>query len=110
MPFLLLKLLGIGKWLREAAGGVFSLVRRYPLAAALIASLCLAGWFWHGKSKAIEQRDAAVAGRKADRTAAPGSTMIGTSHPNCAATARRNSSANAAASPSARNTRLPLAM
>jgi len=58
MPWLILRLLGIGKWLREAATGLLCLIRTYPLQAALIASMCLSGWLWHGKSKAIEQRDA----------------------------------------------------
>ena len=53
----------------EAAGALLGVVRRYPLQAALVASLCLAGWLWWGKGKAIDQRDAAVAGRRADRAA-----------------------------------------
>lgn len=56
-----LKLLGIGKWLREAAGGVFSAAMRYPWQAALIALLCLSGWLWLGKGKALAERDAARA-------------------------------------------------
>jgi hypothetical protein len=58
MPLLILKLLGIGKWLKEAFSALFGLIRTYPLQAALVVALCLAGWLWHGKSKAIEQRDA----------------------------------------------------
>lgn len=52
MPLFLLKLLGIGKWLQEAATALFGLVRRYPLQAALIASLCLSGWLWRGRQAA----------------------------------------------------------
>lgn len=48
-------------WLRKAATALLDLARRYPLAAALIASLCLSGWLWHGKSKALAERDAARA-------------------------------------------------
>lgn len=44
-----LKLLGIGRWLKEASSALFGLVRRYPLQAALIASLCLSGWLWRGR-------------------------------------------------------------
>ena len=50
---LLLKLLGIGKWLKEALWRVLSLARRYPLQAALIVALCLAGWQWRGKREAL---------------------------------------------------------
>lgn len=61
MPLLLLKLLGIGKWLREAATGAFRWIVSSPVHM-LIFALCvsLAGNFWlyRGKSKAIEQRDA----------------------------------------------------
>ena len=57
MPLLLLKLLGIGRWLREAATGLFRLARTYPLQAAIIALLCLSGWLWHGNTK----RDRAIA-------------------------------------------------
>lgn len=56
-----LRLLGIGKWLREAAGSVFSAAIRYPWQAALMVALCLSGWLWHGKGKALAQRDAARA-------------------------------------------------
>lgn len=43
---------------KQALGTLLGLIRTYPLQAALIASLCLSGWLWRGKSKAIEQRDA----------------------------------------------------
>lgn len=61
MPILLLKLLGIGKWLKEALWRVVGLIRRYPLHTALIASLCLSGWLWRGKQSALAERDAAWA-------------------------------------------------
>lgn len=63
---ILLRLLGILKWLREGLTSLLGLVRRYPLHAALIASLCLAGWLWLGKTAAEGERDAEIAGRKAD--------------------------------------------
>ncbi len=62
-------LLGAFGFVRRAAQGAFTLATRYPLQAALIVAVLALGWTWHGKSKAIGQRDAAVAGRKADRTA-----------------------------------------
>ena len=52
MPLLILKLLGIGKWLKEALSGLFDLIRQYPLQVALIASLCLSGWLWRGRQAA----------------------------------------------------------
>jgi hypothetical protein len=56
MTLWLLSALG---WLRKAAGAALDLARHYPLQAALIASLCLSGWLWHGKGKAEAERDAA---------------------------------------------------
>lgn len=58
---MILWLLGAAKWVREAAGALFSLIGRYPLHAALLASLCLAGWLWRGKQSALTERDAARA-------------------------------------------------
>lgn len=58
---MILWLLGAAKWAREAAGALFSLIGRYPLHAALIASLCISGWLWRGKQSAIAERDAARA-------------------------------------------------
>ena len=56
-----LKLMGLGRWLREAVGRVFSLIGRYPLHAALIVSLALAGALWHGGNVARGERDMARA-------------------------------------------------
>ena len=69
MPFLLLRLLGLGKWLREAATALLGLARRYPLAAALIVAVALAGWQWRANHIHTAQRDDAIAGRAADRKA-----------------------------------------
>lgn len=48
-------------WLRKAARAAIDIARRYPLQAALIALLCFSGWLWHGKGKALAERDAARA-------------------------------------------------
>ena len=48
-------------WAKKALTALLDLARAYPVHAALIAALCLAGWQWHGKDKAIDQRDAARA-------------------------------------------------
>ena len=48
MPFWIIGALG---WLRKAAGSVFSLARRYPLAAALIVALLACGWMWRGLTR-----------------------------------------------------------
>ena len=54
-------------WLLTAWGGfkrMFGLVLRYPLQAALIASLCLSGWLYMGKQSAlatVAKRDATIA-------------------------------------------------
>jgi hypothetical protein len=53
MPFLLLKLFGIGRWLKGAATALLGVIGRYPWQAALIASLCLAGWQYRGKQHAL---------------------------------------------------------
>jgi hypothetical protein len=58
---LALKLLGLWRWLKSGLSALLSLAGRYPWQAALIASLCLAGWLWHGKGKALAERDAARA-------------------------------------------------
>ena len=61
MPLLLLKLLGIGKWLKEAATALLRIAGRHPWQAALIAALCLSGWQWQGKRAALAERDVARA-------------------------------------------------
>ena len=53
MAMILLKLLGIGRWLKQAATALLGLIRRYPWQAALIAALCLAGWQYSGKQNAL---------------------------------------------------------
>lgn len=61
MPWLILRLLGIGKWLREAATAAFRWVTA-STARMLIFALCMSlaanFWLYRGKAKAIEQRDA----------------------------------------------------
>lgn len=47
---ILLKLLGLWRWLKEAFSALLGIVRRYPLQTALIASLCLAGWMWQARN------------------------------------------------------------
>jgi hypothetical protein len=49
---LALKAMGIWNWLKEALSALFRLAMRYPLQAALIASLCLSGWLWRGRQAA----------------------------------------------------------
>jgi len=51
MPFFLLKLLGIGKWLKEAFSALWGATCKYPLQVALIACLCACGWLWRGWSR-----------------------------------------------------------
>ena len=58
---ILLKLLGVWGWLKQALGALLDLIRRYPLAAALIAALCLSLWLWRGKERAEGERDKARA-------------------------------------------------
>lgn len=60
MPFLAIKLFfgGVLKRLLGAATALFDFARRNPWQAAVIALLLALAWTWHGKSKAIEQRDA----------------------------------------------------
>lgn len=64
-----LKLLGVIGWLKKAMGALLGLVRSYPLQAALIASLCLSGWLWHGRQVQHRGWEAEKAGRAADRAA-----------------------------------------
>jgi hypothetical protein len=53
MPFLLLKLFGIGRWLKGAATALLGVIGRYPWQAALIAAMCLAGWQYRGKQHTL---------------------------------------------------------
>lgn len=48
-------------WLRKAAGALRKYIRVYPREAIIVALLCLSGWLWHGKGKALAERDAARA-------------------------------------------------
>ena len=54
-------LLGAFGFVKRAAQGAFTLATRYPWQAVLIVAVLALGWTWHGKSKAIGQRDAARA-------------------------------------------------
>ena len=47
---ILLKLFGLWRWLKEALLALLGLVRRYPLQASLIVSMCLAGWLWQARN------------------------------------------------------------
>ena len=60
---------GIWKRLTDALGSIFSLIGRFPWQAAVIALCALLAWQTHGKGNALDERDAAIAGRKADRLA-----------------------------------------
>ena len=53
MPFLLLKLLGIGRWLREAATALLGAIGRYPREAAIVALLLASVWQYRGKQNAL---------------------------------------------------------
>ena len=44
--------LGALGWLRKAFNAALALATRYPLQAALVASLALSGWLWHGRQAA----------------------------------------------------------
>lgn len=58
MPLWILSALG---WAKTALTALVDVARRYPLQAALIASLCLNLWLWHGKTRADERTRAIVA-------------------------------------------------
>lgn len=60
MTWLAIKLFfgGVLKRLLGAATALFDFARRNPWKAVVIALLLALAWTWHGKSKAIEQRDA----------------------------------------------------
>ena len=61
-----LKLLGMGKWLADAARGIARWMLLHPWQAACIARLCLSAWTWHGKSAANDRADRIEAQAKAD--------------------------------------------
>lgn len=48
-------LLGALGWLRKAAGALRKYIRVYPREAIIVALLCLSGWLWHGKGKALAE-------------------------------------------------------
>lgn len=58
---MVLQILSALGWLRKAARATLDLARRYPLAAGLVIALAACGWLWHGKGKALAERDAALA-------------------------------------------------
>ena len=66
---LALKLLGIGRWLKQALGALLGAVGRYPWQAAIIASLCLSGWLWRAKNIERAGWVAEIAARQSDRAA-----------------------------------------
>ena len=51
---------------RKALQAAFGVVTKYPREAAIIALVCLAAFFWHGKGKANDRADAIEAQAKAD--------------------------------------------
>lgn len=59
MASLMLKLLGVLNWAKKGLTALLGLVRSHPWQTALVISLCLSGWLWHGKGKAEAERDAA---------------------------------------------------
>ncbi len=65
MMWFALKLLGIGKWLKEAVGSILGWARRNPSQAIIIAlSLLLVGALWHYSARVSDltrQRDKAKA-------------------------------------------------
>lgn len=52
-----LRLLGVWRTFKALAGLLWAYARQYPWQTALIISLCLSGWLWHGNTK----RDRAIA-------------------------------------------------
>lgn len=54
---ILLRLLSIAHWLREALSALVRLAGRFPREAAIIALLLACAWLWHGNTK----RDRAIA-------------------------------------------------
>lgn len=79
-----LKLLGIGRWIKEAAGAVFRAILTHPKEAALIALACACAWLWRGwngeqtdhaatrlaHKAELQRRDEASAKNLADQIAA----------------------------------------
>ena len=53
-------------FVRKALQAAFGFVTRYPMQAALIASLCLAGWLWWDRGREIDRADRIEAQAKAD--------------------------------------------
>ena len=53
-------LLGALGAVRRALSALWGLAARYPLQAALIASLCLSGWLWWGWNRADDRTAAAL--------------------------------------------------
>ena len=61
-----LKLLGIGKWLADAARAIIRWMLLHPWQAAFVALLLACGWLWHGKGNAIARADRIEAQATAD--------------------------------------------
>ena len=64
MPLWVFGLLGS---VRKAIAALFGMMRRNPMAAMLVASLCLSIWLWRAGERARGERDVAIAGRADDR-------------------------------------------
>lgn len=45
-------------WLKSAFSTLLGVVTRNPWPCAVVASLCLAAWFWHGKNEAVDRGNA----------------------------------------------------
>ena len=54
-------LIGIGRWLREAATALLGIIVRHPWQAGLIASLVACAGLWWRANRIAEQRDRALA-------------------------------------------------
>ena len=66
MPWFGLKLLGMGKWLADAARRIARWMLLHPWQAACIVLLVATAWLWHGKSAANDRADRIEARAKAD--------------------------------------------
>lgn len=64
MPILLLKLLGIGAWIKKGAYALLCGIKRYPWQAGLLFALLAFAWAWRGWN-ASEEREAAAIAREA---------------------------------------------